>query len=87
MGLDVYGRNPDSDAGKYFRANVWSWRPIHALIIELCSDLLDEDQLPLAGGQQGETDWMTRPDGRDVQYPHGFGLVCGVWTISGRVRR
>jgi hypothetical protein len=42
MGMDVYGRNPRSQAGEYFRANVWSWRPIHALICELCSDLLDE---------------------------------------------
>ena len=24
MGMDVYGKNPDT----YFRANVWSWRPI-----------------------------------------------------------
>lgn len=45
MGMDVFGRNPDSEAGKYFRANVWSWRPIHALIIELCSDLLDDKTL------------------------------------------
>jgi hypothetical protein len=45
MGMDVYGKNPRSEAGEYFRANVWSWRPIHALVIELCSDLLDEETL------------------------------------------
>jgi hypothetical protein len=45
MGMDVFGRNPDSKAGEYFRANVWSWRPIHDLIIWLCSDLLDEETL------------------------------------------
>jgi hypothetical protein len=45
MGMDVYGRQPSSAPGEYFRANVWSCRPIHALIIELCSDLLDEDTL------------------------------------------
>jgi len=27
MGMDVYGRN---DSG-YFRANMWGWRPIHAI--------------------------------------------------------
>jgi hypothetical protein len=43
--MDVFGRNPDSEAGQYFRANVWSWRPIHALVVELCSDLLDEATL------------------------------------------
>lgn len=40
MGMDVWGRNPSSDVGKYFRANIWSWRPIHDLIRTLCSDLL-----------------------------------------------
>jgi hypothetical protein len=45
MGMGVCGRKPSSPAGQYFGANVWSWRPIHALIIELCSDLLDEDTL------------------------------------------
>ena len=43
MGMDVVGRNPSTEAGKYFRANVWSWRPIHNLIVQLCSDLLDEE--------------------------------------------
>ena len=32
MGMDVFGVNPKSEAGKYFRANIWSWRPIHELI-------------------------------------------------------
>ncbi len=49
MGMDVVGRNPSSPAGKYFRANGWSWRPIHALVYELCSDLLDEETLDLMG--------------------------------------
>lgn len=45
MGMDVYGKKPRCEAGKYFRANIWSWPPIHALIEELCSDLLDEETL------------------------------------------
>jgi hypothetical protein len=32
MGMDVVGRNPRTEAGEYFRANVWSWGPIHNLI-------------------------------------------------------
>jgi hypothetical protein len=40
MSLDVYGKRPSSKTGEYFRANVWSWRPIHDLIFQLCSDLL-----------------------------------------------
>lgn len=45
MGMDVYGRKPSSPAGEYFRASVWAWHPIHALIVELCSDLLGEKLL------------------------------------------
>lgn len=32
MGMDVSGRHPTDKAGEYFRANVWSWRPLHTLI-------------------------------------------------------
>lgn len=28
MGMDVYGINPQTEEGKYFRASVWSWRPL-----------------------------------------------------------
>ena len=45
MGMDVWGKNPSGPEGKYFRANIWSWRPIHALIGELCADLIDEETM------------------------------------------
>ena len=41
MGMDVFGVAPKSDAGKYFRANIWSWRPIHELIEK--ADVLPPD--------------------------------------------
>jgi len=53
MGMDVTGRNPSSPAGEYFRANIWSWRPIHALIYELCADLLDDKTLEGMGYNTG----------------------------------
>jgi hypothetical protein len=28
MGFDVYGRAPDGEVGRYFRANIWHWPPI-----------------------------------------------------------
>jgi len=28
MGMDVYGKKPKNEAGKYFRNNVWWWRPL-----------------------------------------------------------
>lgn len=43
MGMDVYGKNPSNEEGHYFRANVWSWRPIYSLTVELCADLLDAE--------------------------------------------
>ncbi len=36
MGFDLYGTN-----GQYFRANIWSWRPIVNLICE--TDVLPKD--------------------------------------------
>lgn len=53
MGMDVYGRKPTAEAGKYFRANVWSWRPIYELVCDLCSDLLDEKTLRLMAFNDG----------------------------------
>jgi len=35
MGMDVYGKHPTSEVGKYFRASVWSWRPIANYVREL----------------------------------------------------
>ena len=32
MGMDITGRNPKNETGEYFRANLWSWRPIQMLI-------------------------------------------------------
>jgi len=28
MGMDVYGNNPKSEKGEYFRNNCWHWRPL-----------------------------------------------------------
>lgn len=42
MGMDVYGIG---NADAYFRANIWSWKPIHGLIKKLASDLVDEETM------------------------------------------
>ncbi len=49
MGMDVFGKNPTSKDGEYFRANVWSWRPIH----QLCETVLKK-QLPGWAFNDGE---------------------------------
>ena len=38
MGMDVYGKNPTSENGKYFRNNVWWWRPL----AEYCKQIAPE---------------------------------------------
>jgi hypothetical protein len=53
MGMDVVARNPSSEAGEYFGASVWSWRPIHNLVVQLCSDLLNEEMLVGIGYNNG----------------------------------
>lgn len=38
--MDVYGLKPANENGGYFRASVWSWRPIHTLCeTVLCEEL------------------------------------------------
>ena len=39
MGMDVFGKNPTSDTGTYFRANVWWWRPLAEFVTEAHPDL------------------------------------------------
>jgi hypothetical protein len=62
MGMDVIGRNSDSPAGKYFTANLWSWRPIHDLIIHLCGDQLDDETLTRTSTRKCENPDLTPLD-------------------------
>jgi hypothetical protein len=43
MGMDVYGQNPSSEKGEYFRNNVWWWRPLwdycETVAPHLCSEV------------------------------------------------
>ncbi len=34
MGMDVYGKKPSSEAGKYFRNNIWWWHPLASYIVK-----------------------------------------------------
>jgi hypothetical protein len=36
MGMDVYGKEPSSETGKYFRRNAWRWRPLATMACTLC---------------------------------------------------
>jgi hypothetical protein len=39
MGMDVYGTAPRSEEGKYFRNNVWWWRPLATYCCEIAPDI------------------------------------------------
>lgn len=39
MGMDVYGKAPRAPEGEYFRASVWSWRPLAVLLVTLSPEL------------------------------------------------
>lgn len=39
MGMDVYGENPTSETGEYFRRNVWGWRPLWSYVEDVHDDL------------------------------------------------
>jgi hypothetical protein len=43
MGMDVYGSNPTSERGEYFRNNVWWWRPLWDYCCEVGSDLIEPE--------------------------------------------
>lgn len=39
MGMDVYGRKPTSETGKYFRNSVWWWRPLATYACAVAPDI------------------------------------------------
>lgn len=39
MGMDVFGKNPISDEGKYFQRNVWHWRRLADVVCVLEPEL------------------------------------------------
>lgn len=43
MGMDVYGLDSSNDAGEYFRANVWYWRPLWDYCCEMHPDLVGDN--------------------------------------------
>ncbi len=39
MGMDVYGKKPDSPVGEYFRRNVWGWRRLADYCLEVAPEI------------------------------------------------
>ena len=45
MGMDVFGKSPTSERGKYFRNNVWWWHPLWDYCERLAPDIIPSDNL------------------------------------------
>lgn len=43
MGMDVYGQNPKSEVGEYFRKNVWGWHPLWTYCVDVHPDLVGDE--------------------------------------------
>lgn len=45
MGMDVIGRAPVSETGRYFRNNIWWWRPLWNYCELVAPDIIPESNL------------------------------------------
>jgi hypothetical protein len=81
MGMDVYGKNPTSEKGSYFRNNVWWWRPLWNYCVEvapeLCGDVSghtnDGEGLDEAGAiALSEILFQELWDGKTAQYEKDY---------------
>ncbi len=43
MGMDVFGKSPITEEGKYFRNNVWWWHPLWRYCEQIAPDLIPKD--------------------------------------------
>lgn len=44
MGFDIYGINPRSSVGQYFRNNLWRWKPLWSLICFITPELTERNR-------------------------------------------
>lgn len=77
MGMDVYGINPVSEVGEYFRNNVWWWRPLWNYCL---------DKYPEVAGKV-EYGHSNDGDGLDAQDSYKLGLLLKQDIESGVVHK
>jgi hypothetical protein len=44
MGMDVYGKRPADETGRYFRNNVWWWHPLADYCMTVAPDIAEQCQ-------------------------------------------
>lgn len=82
MGMDVFGKQPSADCGRYFRASIWMWAPLLEHMHASCRDLLGEELLESLSYNDGKgpddqatcTELADRFERGLAQYPSGFEL-------------
>ena len=62
MGMDVYGKNPTTDKGSYFRNNVWWWHPLWNYCENRHPDLCDKVEC----GHTNDGDGLDADDAREL---------------------
>lgn len=62
MGMDVSGKKPTSEAGEYFRNNVWWWRPLWIYCTEVAPDLTSKVKY----GQTNDGDGLNASDSQEL---------------------
>lgn len=43
MGMDVFGMNPTTTSGTYFRNNLWWWTPLWNYVSDLAEDIISDE--------------------------------------------
>lgn len=89
MGMDVYGKNPTTKEGEYFRANIWSWRPIHALCETVLKRKLPGWEFNEGAGFETQEECSTLADGLEpIPQAISEGRDCaGVGHSGGQGRK
>lgn len=75
MGMDVYGKNPTTPEGEYFRNNVWWWHPLWTLCCEVDPDGAGK----VAGGHVNDG------DGLDKVGSIRLAALLSEWIVDGRL--
>lgn len=64
MGFDLYGKNPQNETGRYFRNNVWWWRPLWSLVSFYGRDVLTKKDIE--AGQYNSGHVITKKKAKEL---------------------
>jgi hypothetical protein len=74
MGMDVFGQDPTSEAGEYFRANVWGWVPLWSM----CDDKFRTVASKVEYGYTNDGDGLGAEDAKALSRMINSSLENGV---------